>query len=876
MSWGIYYCVVSEVGGGETSGEFVLIVDSPIFPSPTAPANGSTVYETTTTLQWDAVDAVPYYHVLLSDHEISVTEEDGKVRVSGANIIWQAITSGTSIQHGSPDPSGYFVGSNGTSPPLMSGFSYHWLVFNNFGNSPLLTSTAGAGLSSFSADIAVSMEPPGLMSPPDSLLVTDEYLDFSWTQVEGASGYHVYIYESREWSQTTASFPVWDGPAPTPSAQVHIGAFLVSGDYSWRVIALDASGHGIASVTRSFEYATETGTARVRTKKDSGESLPNALIEIEPVTGGGNVLPSVTDASGRSDVALIPGEYVFHASKPDYADTTTIAIIAPNESPYVIITMRRASARMRGVVEDEEGEPVFDADVVAISGALTLETKSDPAGNFVMQASAGTWEVHAEKPGYAPSAPVSVELHANDYIELPGPLTLIGTPGTATGNVMNEAGSPIVGATVLARSSFGTSPALTNASGHFSLELAPGEWTLVAEKSGFVTSDGRGIVVNPGENIAVEPPIVLTPAGSAVMGRVTDGRVDLSGARVLAVPPFGEPLETTTNAFGEFVLLLPHDTYELVAESDGLAPSAPHQVNVEFGESYLGIELIVVPANCELSGTVVDGTDPVDGALVTNGAVFATTSAAGEFTLDVPAGLHELTARKAGYLSATPFQVAVHPGGTLEGLELEITGGASAISGHALSSGEPVGGAVVTAQSGATELTAVANEDGSYVVHVEAGEWTVTAWKDGFAPSSSEVVVVAAGQSASGIEPELAPEYATIEGSVTGSRTMLSTATVTLYSGCTVEQGPAYRTSCNSDGHYSLRVAPCEDYQVIALAPWHESEVGGVYDLTAGEARTVDMELPARESRIACTVTGVGGQPVADAHVSVSGSPMGS
>jgi len=870
MSWGIYYCVVSEIEGGETSGEFVLIVDSPVFPSPTTPANGSTVYETTTTLQWDAVDAVPYCHVLLSDHEISVTEENGELRVSGANIIWQAITSGTSIQYGSPDPSGYFVASNGTSPPLMSDFSSHWLIFNNFGNNPLLTSTAGAGLSSFNVDVAVSMESPALTLPPDSLLVTDQYLDFSWTQVEGASGYHVYIYENREWSQAQASFPVWDGPTPTPSAQVHLGSFLVSGDYRWRVVALDSSGRGVASVTRSFQYATETGTARIRTKKESGDALPSVLVEIELLAGGINVLPAVTDASGRSDIALVPGEYAFHASKPDYVDTTATAIIVANEDPYVVITMRKASARMRGVVVNEEGGPASDADVVAISGALVLETKSDAAGNFVMQASAGVWEIHAEKPGYAPSEPVGVELHADDYVELPGPLVLIGTPGAATGNVMNEAGSPIVGATVLAQSSFGTSSAFTNASGHFSLGLAPGEWTLVAEKSGFVPSDGRGIVVNPGENTAVEPPIVLTPASSAVMGRVTDGRVNFSDARVIAVPPFGEPVETATNAFGEFVLLLPSDTYELVAECDGLTPSAPHQVNVESGESYTGIELIVAPANCELSGIVVDGTDPVDGAQVTNGETSTTTSSEGEFTLSVRAGLHELTALKDGFLSGAPLQVAAHPAGAIEGLELEITGGAAAISGHALSGSEPVGRAVVTAQSGGAEVATLSDENGNYVVHVEAGEWTVTAWKDGFVPSSSEVVVVAAGQSASGVDPELATECATLEGSVTDSRGALRRALVLLYR--EGETAPAYRTSSDSNGSYSVRVAAGSAYVAVAGAPGHGSAEVAIAALASGEERVVHMHLPARESAIAGTVAGAGGLPLAGALVEVSAS----
>ena len=868
MTHGVYYCVISEIGGGETSDEFIVIVDSPTFPSPTAPPNGSTVSETGTTFQWDPVDGVPYYHLLLSDHSIDVEEEDGELIVSGANIIWQAITSGTSIQYGSPDPSGYFVPSNGTSPPLMSDFDYHWLVFNNFGNNPLLTSTAGAGLSSFNVDVAVSMEAPELLFPPDSLLLADEYLDFSWTPVDGAAGYHVYIYETRVWSQTDASFPVWDGSAPTASAQVHAGSFLVSGDYRWRVVALDASGRGVASATRSFEYATDTGTARIRTKKDGGASLPNVFVEIEFLAGGVNVLPAVTDGAGARDVSLVPGEYAFHASKPDYADTTVTTVIAADESPYVVISMNKAPARMRGVVEDEGGQPVFNADVTATSGVEVLEAKSDAAGNFVIQASAGLWDVRAEKPGYAPSEPVGVELHADDYLELAGALVLTGTPGAASGNVMNEGGSPIAGATVLAQSSFGTSSAFTNASGFFSLELAPGEWTLLAEKSGFVPSDGRGIYVSPGENTAVEPPIVLTPSGSAVMGRVTDGRVGFSGARVVAVPPVGDVVETTSNSYGEFVLLLPQSVYELTAECDGQVPSAPHQVNVESGESYMGIELLVTAANCVLSGAVLDGTDPVAGALVTNGESAATTEAGGEFTLHVREGLHELTAGKEGFLSGAPLLVAAHPVAPVEGLELEITGGASSISGNAVSGAGTVAGAVVSARSGATEFAVLSDENGGYVLYVEAGSWIVTAQKDGLSPISSELVTVAAGQSASGIDPMLGDESATLHGWVTDSRDVLRRAVVLLYRDG--EDKPAYRTSSDSDGRYSVRVAPGTAYVAAVTAAGHGHAEEEIAALAVGEERVVSMNLPVRASTIAGTVTGTGGMPLAGARVEIS------
>ena len=868
MTHGVYYCVVGEVGGGETSDEFMLVVDSPAYPSPTAPANGSTVYSTSTTFQWDPVDGVPTTTCSSRTTTSTSRRRTGNCWSAAPTSSGRPSPAARRSRYGSPDPSGYFVTSNGTSPPLMTDFDYHWLIFNNFGNNPLLTSTAGAGLSSFSVDVAVSMSPPELLFPPDSLLVADEYLDFSWTPVEGASGYHVYIYEERVWSQTTAGFPVWDGPAPTTSAQIHAGSFLVSGDYQWRVVALDASGRGVASATRSFDYSTETGTARIRTKRDGGASLPGVMVDIEFLAGGVNVLPAVTDAAGARDVVLVPGEYAFHASKPDFVDTTATAIIVANESPYVVITMNRAPARVRGIVEDEDGDPVFNADISATSGPAVVETRSDAAGYFVIQASTGLWEIRAEKPGYAPSEPAGVELHANDYIELSGALVLTGTPGTASGNVMNEAGSPIVGATVLAQSSFGASSAFTNASGHFSLELAPGGWTIFAEKSGFVPGGGRSIVVNPGGNTAVEPPIVLTPSGSAVMGRVTDGRVGYSGARVLAVPPVGGVVQTTSNSYGEFVLLLPQSTFELTAECDGMAPSAPHQVNVEGGESYMGIELTVAPANCTLSGTVADGTDPVAGAVVTNGETTTTTTASGEFTLPVREGLHELTASREGFLSGAPLLVAAHPAAPVEGLELEITGGASSISGRVRCGSESVAGAVVTASSGPTEVAVRSAGDGSYLLLVEAGSWVVTARKDGLAPSSSELVTVASGQSASGVYPELTDESATLEGWVTDSRGILLRALVLLYSDG--EEGPSYRTSSDSDGRYSVRVAPGTAYAAVVGAPGHGDVEEAVAPLAVGEERIASVQLPVRSSAISGTVTGAGALPIAGALVEIS------
>ncbi len=519
---------------------------------------------------------------------------------------------------------------------------------------------------------------------------------------------------------------------------------------------------------------------------------------------------------------------------------------------------------MRGVVEDAAGDPVFDADVVAVSGGEVLETKSDPAGNFALQAQAGLWSVHAEKPGYAPSEPVEIELHSDDYLELPGPLVLEGTPGTATGVVTNTAGGAVVGATVTAESSFGNASTNTNSSGHYALELAPGDWTLQAGKSGFLPSDTRTVAVTPGGNTAVEPPLVLTPAGSAVMGRVTDGTADCAGARVTAVPRTGGCVETTTNGYGEFLLMLPAGSYELVAECDGYAPSEPHQVTLDANRSYIGIELRVFPAAVTVSGAVTDGVDPVAGAVVTDGSCTATTSEDGLFSLPVRPGLHELRASAEGFVGSEAVLVAAHPLQTPDGIELRISGGASCISGTVESDGEAVPRATVTASSGGEAVTARADDGGRYVLSVEAGEWTVTPAADGFVASSSQVVLVAAGQTASGVDLSLDDRSALVEGSVGDSRSAVAGALVLLFGDGAGR--PSYRTSTDSDGTYAVRVAPGDGYRVVARAPGHGTSEDATGPLAESGSATVDLELPARTALLEGVVSGAWG-PLSEADV---------
>lgn len=890
MTHGIYYCVVSETavrgedgdrnderrntegdaptGRGEKSDEFVLIVDSPFFPRPAAPPNGSTVNQTTTTLAWDPVDGVPYYHVVVSDHDVDIEFEGDELVVRGANIVWQAITGATSIQYGSPDPSGYFTSSNGTSPPLMSGLDYHWLVFNNFGNNPLLSSTSGAGLAAFDADVAVAVEAPSLESPPDSVLLTAEQVEFTWDPVEGASGYHVYLYETREWGQAEASFPVWDSPSPTNSMEAHLGGFLVSGHYLWRVVALDASGGGAPSEMRSFDYATETGTARIRTRREDGEPLPNAIVEIEFLDGGVNLLPAVTDGAGAADVELVPGEYAFEAAKPDYRDTTACASVTAGDGTLVLIELRKASASMRGMVTDDDGEPVFDASVVATCGVEVEEASSDHSGYFAMRVPAGEWTVRAEKPGFAPSEPITIALHADDYADI-GTLTLAGTPGSASGNVVNDAGAAVAGAGVTAESSFGRAETTTDASGRFSFALAPGEWSISAEKSGFIESDPRAILIESASQTEVAPPLVLSPVSCAVMGRITDGRVSVAEALVTAVPPTGAPRAVTADGRGEFVVLLPPGRFDLIAERDGYAPSEPVQVDVASGQSYTGTVLVLGAAGCVLGGAVMDGSGPVPGAEVLSGPHRTEASPDGSFALAVSPGLHELTATAEGRVHTEPVVVSVPPGDEVSGLEIRMIGDAATAAGRVLCGGQPVPLATVSASSSSGTFETAADLSGEFTLMLEPGQWSVSAKKYGFVPDHVPELTLAAGQTSDAVLPTLEEAAGELKGTVTGGSGPLRGARVVALA--TDGSGRRFRTSTDTEGRYSLRVPADTAFAVDFSASWHASGSASAGPLAAGGTEIVDAALEAVESCVRGTVRGLDGVPLAGATASVPG-----
>ena len=140
------------------------------------------------------VPGVPAYHLLLSDQALDIDADKGTV--SGASIIWQAITTQTSIAYGTPDPSGNF--SKMPAPPLSPNVPYNLVVLNNYdGRSALATSAKAQGLKLFPiAGPGPRPQAPRNLVPAAGPILTvsaDSDMTFRWTAlaVRAGAGQHL-------------------------------------------------------------------------------------------------------------------------------------------------------------------------------------------------------------------------------------------------------------------------------------------------------------------------------------------------------------------------------------------------------------------------------------------------------------------------------------------------------------------------------------------------------------------------------------------------------------------------------------------------------------------------------------------------------------
>ncbi|MBN1327799.1 MAG: hypothetical protein JW996_07600, partial [Candidatus Cloacimonetes bacterium] len=208
LGTGVHYCTLYNDEYSYISYEFQIIAESDQGVIMNEPMNGSMIYDQTPVFSWEENPGVPYYFIVLSDHPFTIEEdENGDPTVTGLQPVWQIITPNNTALYGCPDPSGYF---NNVFQPLINGVEYNWIVANNYGNDPLLTSKVVAAPFAFQFEAPYTIPSPQLIYPENNSDVIDGTINFVWSEVEQAMNYHIYLYEVREENGSIGNYLVWD------------------------------------------------------------------------------------------------------------------------------------------------------------------------------------------------------------------------------------------------------------------------------------------------------------------------------------------------------------------------------------------------------------------------------------------------------------------------------------------------------------------------------------------------------------------------------------------------------------------------------------------------------------------------------------------
>ncbi|MDP1994537.1 MAG: carboxypeptidase-like regulatory domain-containing protein, partial [Ignavibacteria bacterium] len=340
-----------------------------------------------------------------------VTKPNGDVSVEGANVLWNYLTTGTSVQYGSIDPNSPFTIQ---APPLIPGNEYHYTILNVYDEYDITYSSGVfGGVVSFTYEATASIQPPTLVAPVDNAtFYADKNINLQWNSVPNANGYTVFLFQrvsSFAGNEQQIDIPIWYSSTTNTSIQLPARTMLTKGKYIWFVVPRDNSGSGNKSAINIFNYIIDLGKFRVQAKSSVDSSNIIGFKVYANSLSGGVTPPNpfiVTNSISYSD-SLVLGTYEFRGEKSGFYDSTYIATINKTSTSDFTIFMRPYPAKLSGRVVDDKGV-LLNSALVRLRNLLngdvqTVTTIVD--GSFNVSLPKGTYSLQASKAGYLASSP---------------------------------------------------------------------------------------------------------------------------------------------------------------------------------------------------------------------------------------------------------------------------------------------------------------------------------------------------------------------------------------------------------------------------------------------------------------------------------------
>lgn len=767
MTPGVYYCIISS--GSLTSREFKLYIESGKAPIMQTPVNNSVINSAIPSFSWDPVAGVPFYHLILSDQPVELSEDaNGELLLNGGNIIWQVITSKTNVLYGEADPSGFFAHMNKNLPPILKGLEYNWVVLNNYSNHPAYSSIVQAGVSGFTVNLSTTLAAPVLLSPQNNSTLQQTNITFRWSPVAGASTYQLLLSESIEQDGSESSYIVW-GPVTTEtSIDLPARQMLKGLEYFWRVVVLDQAGRGTGSEVRQFTYSVPTATLVFRTTDTKNKTLPRVEIDIVPQNGSSEISKLLSADNGVLEQPVQPGDYTIFGRKSGFVDTSTTASLKGGETVNVSLVLRELVQSINGLIVDQRNQPLPGARVRFndFQNSLKNSVISDDFGRFNIFLAPGSWYVWAEKSGYSFSDTSIVRLNTGQQKTLAFNLKLVEKAAKIIGSVKTTNGIPVVNCQVRAENDTELFSTFTDNIGGFELALSSGAWSVFAEKDGFTASTRRTVLLSADQTLTLSPDLTLSTNASIVFGIVSTAEKTLPSVAIEAIPLRGQVVKDITNPKGSYLLSLEKGAYKLRALSKSFIPENEFYLELAEKETLTGMDFFMTATTCQINGFVKFNNSPVIGAIVTNGTNSDTTKSDGSYRLFTTSGANTIQSYFKGQISTGTKSVNLKDGQVRNNVNFSMTR-AGVIEGKVLSGGQNVPYAHITAKAGNNIYTFSGQKDGSYWISVPPGVWNLSAQKVGFETGAFNGVAVNNGQTISGVDFNLNFTGAVLRGQVT-------------------------------------------------------------------------------------------------------------
>ncbi len=609
MGAGTYYVMVAwktKIGLVDTtfySNEIQVIVESNSSVELISPANAANIENLTPTFQWKKNPGVPYYHILVSDEKINISNDSvtNEFSIEGLSIIWEAITATTQMTYGAPDPSGTI---SADPPPLSPGKEYSWVVLNNYGNHPAYSSTRFGLPSSFTMEGTPLEAPVNVWDYASDTLNSSDYdsITLKWTNLDDlANTYKVYIYVSSDFEGVDAQMVLWSNEVTagefsgdTAFMILDAKSILTSNYYTWKVIAIDEKGAGTSGNASGFRYVSPTGVMKALTKEriavgDTTLIKPVSLVEIKvEVLDGSMEAPLLfyTDDDGYLSRKRPAGTYRLTAVKNGFEPQTKTVTLGDGDTVTTEFYLDRPDATVFGKVEDAAGSAINLAVIVGVSDrGDTVTAETDPFGNFILSCYEADWSITAQKEGYVSDLPRDTSVSYGQNVDFGAPIVLTENPYTLSGTVKNSKGDALLGVNVkllLDGTLVGEIPS-TPQNGSFSFSVESGTYTLKSTKVGF-TSYSSLIEVFSSKQVTV-----TMSSGAALVTGTIQGRsfnsiyeeifAPITNASVLLVDTSVTPNDTFSTVsdavYGSYALSITGGkTYKMFASAGGYITEA--------------------------------------------------------------------------------------------------------------------------------------------------------------------------------------------------------------------------------------------------------------------------------------------------------------